>query len=96
MRHLTGPLGVTDLAINYYELKPGDSFAFASHDHETQEEVFYIQSGTATFETEDGGGRHKRTSSSDPTGRSSDEGGIAGRNGWSIWRSEPRWTTGDK
>lgn len=54
MRHLTDPLGLTDLAINYYELEPGDSFAFAYHSHEIQEEVFYIQSGTATFDTEDG------------------------------------------
>lgn len=54
MRHLTQPLGLTDVAINYYELEPGDSFAFAYHNHEIQEEVFYIQSGTATFETEDG------------------------------------------
>ncbi|MFB6295234.1 MAG: cupin domain-containing protein [Halobacteriales archaeon] len=54
MRSLTGPLGLTDLAINYYELEPGDSFAFAYHNHEIQEEVFYVQSGTATFETEDG------------------------------------------
>jgi uncharacterized cupin superfamily protein len=54
MRHLTEPLGLTDLAINYYELEPGDSFAFAYHSHEIQEEVFYVQEGTATFETEDG------------------------------------------
>lgn len=54
MRHLTEPLGVTDLAINYYELEPGDSFAFAYHNHEIQEELFYVQSGTATFETENG------------------------------------------
>lgn len=54
MRPLSEPLGTTDLAINYYELEPGDSFAFAYHNHEVQEEVFYIQSGTATFETEDG------------------------------------------
>lgn len=54
MRHLTGPLGLTDLAINYYEFEPGDSFAFAYHNHEVQEEVFYIQAGTATFETEEG------------------------------------------
>ena len=54
MRKLTGPLGLTEMAINYYELEPGDSFAFAYHDHEVQEEVFYIQQGTATFETEDG------------------------------------------
>jgi len=54
MCHLTEPLGLTDLAMNYYELEPGDSFAFAYHNHEVQEEVFYVQSGTATFETEGG------------------------------------------
>lgn len=51
MRHLTKPLGTTDLAINYYELEPGDSFAFAYHNHEVQEEVFYVHDGIATFET---------------------------------------------
>jgi uncharacterized cupin superfamily protein len=54
MRKLTEPLGLTDVAINYYELEPGDSFAFAYHSHEVQEEVFCVLSGTATFETEDG------------------------------------------
>ncbi len=54
IRALSDPLGMTDLAINYYELEPGDSFAYAYHRHEHQEEVFYIQSGTATFDTEDG------------------------------------------
>lgn len=54
MRQLTDLLGLTDMAINYYELEPGDSFAFAYHNHEVQEELFYIQSGTATFETEAG------------------------------------------
>lgn len=54
MRHLTEPLGLTDFAMNYYELERGDSFSFAYHQHEVQEEVFYVQSGTATFETEAG------------------------------------------
>jgi len=54
MRPLTEHLGATDLAINYYELEPGDSFAFAYHSHEVQEELFYVQSGTATFDTENG------------------------------------------
>ncbi|MFC3958696.1 cupin domain-containing protein [Halovivax cerinus] len=54
MRHVTGPLGASDLAINYYELEPGDSFAYAYHRHSVQEEVFYVQSGVATFETVDG------------------------------------------
>ncbi|WP_435348411.1 cupin domain-containing protein [Haloarchaeobius sp. HRN-SO-5] len=51
-RSLTKPLGTTDLAINYYELAPGDSLGFGYHSHEDQEEVFYVQSGTVTFETE--------------------------------------------
>jgi len=54
MRHLTDPLGLSDFAMNYYELEPGDSFAFAYHNHEVQEEVFCVISGTATFETEEG------------------------------------------
>lgn len=54
MRPLTDALGLTDVALNYYELEPGDSFAFAYHSHETQEEAFFVISGTATFETESG------------------------------------------
>ncbi len=54
MRHLTEPLGLTDFAMNYYELEPGDSFAFAYHNHEVQEEVFYVIEGTATFDTDAG------------------------------------------
>jgi len=54
MRRLTEALGLEDVSINYYELDPGDSFGFAYHSHEIQEEVFYVQEGTATFETEGG------------------------------------------
>jgi len=54
VRGLTDPLGATDLALNWYELTPGDSFGFAYHCHENQEEVFVVIEGTATFETEDG------------------------------------------
>jgi len=55
VKRLLGPaLGTTDLAINYYELEAGDSFGFGYHRHEAQEEVFYVQQGTVTFETEDG------------------------------------------
>lgn len=54
MRELTGPLGSTDVAVNYFELEPGDSFSFAYHRHEIQEEIFYIQEGTATFQVESG------------------------------------------
>lgn len=53
-RPLTAALAATDLALNYYELAPDDSFAFGYHAHSNQEEVFYVQSGTVTFETQDG------------------------------------------
>ncbi|WP_435155709.1 cupin domain-containing protein [Haladaptatus sp. DFWS20] len=46
-------LGTSDMAINYYELAPGDNFSPGLHTHFDQEEVFYIQSGTATFETKE-------------------------------------------
>lgn len=51
---LTDVLGLADAALNYYELAPGDSFAFGYHAHSDQEEVFYVQSGTVTFRTVDG------------------------------------------
>jgi uncharacterized cupin superfamily protein len=54
IRPLTDALGLANLAMNYYELEPGESFAYGFHAHENQEEVFYVQSGTATFETVDG------------------------------------------
>ena len=53
-RALSGALGTDDLALNYYELAPGDTFGFGYHRHPDQEEVFYVIEGTATFETEDG------------------------------------------
>lgn len=53
-RPLTNALHTSHLAINYYELEPGDSFAYGYHMHDNQEEVIIVQSGTATFETEDG------------------------------------------
>jgi len=54
IRPLTDALGLADVAMNYYELAPGDSFAYGFHAHADQEEVFYVQSGTVTFETADG------------------------------------------
>ncbi|MUV90807.1 cupin domain-containing protein [Halapricum sp. CBA1109] len=53
-RPVSRALGAEDVAINYYELAPGESFAFGYHAHENQEEIFYVQSGTVTFETESG------------------------------------------
>jgi mannose-6-phosphate isomerase-like protein (cupin superfamily) len=53
-RALASALDAERLALNYYELEPGDSFGFGYHRHPDQEEVFYVVEGTATFETEDG------------------------------------------
>ena len=53
-RPVSRALGAEDVAINYYELEPGESFAFGYHRHADQEEVFYLLSGEATFETEGG------------------------------------------
>jgi len=60
---VTNPMGVHDLrkpvsqalgtehvAMNYFELAPGDAFAGGLHAHGDQEEIFYVLSGTATFE----------------------------------------------
>ena len=52
-RGLTEPLGTSDLAINHYELEPGERFSGGMHTHLDQEELFVILSGTATFETMD-------------------------------------------
>lgn len=51
---LTDALGATDMALNYYEVAPGESIAYGFHAHESQEEIFYVRSGTATFETREG------------------------------------------
>jgi len=53
-RSLSSALGTADVAVNYYELDPDESFAFGYHRHEGQEELFYVLEGTATFETEAG------------------------------------------
>jgi len=53
-RPLTAALDASNVAINYYELAPGDSFAYGYHAHEMQEEVFIVLSGTVSFETENG------------------------------------------
>lgn len=54
LRPLTAALGASDVALNYYELAPGDSFAYGFHMHAEQEELFVIQAGRATFDTESG------------------------------------------
>jgi uncharacterized cupin superfamily protein len=53
-RPLSDALGTTNLAVNYYELAPGESSAYGFHAHENQEELFYVATGSVTFRTEDG------------------------------------------
>ena len=43
-------IGTEHVAMNYFELAPGDAFSGGLHAHGDQEEVFYVLSGTATFE----------------------------------------------
>ena len=50
-RSITDALGATDFTMIYYELEPSDSFSGGLHRHDDQEEIFYVLSGTATFET---------------------------------------------
>ncbi|WP_436343744.1 cupin domain-containing protein [Natronorubrum sp. FCH18a] len=53
-RPISQALGFTDFAMNYFELEAGESFSGGFHTHHDQEEVFYVQDGTATFDTEEG------------------------------------------
>ena len=43
-------LGTEHVAMNYFELAPGEAFAGGLHTHGDQEEIFYVLSGVATFE----------------------------------------------
>ncbi|THE66457.1 cupin domain-containing protein [Salinadaptatus halalkaliphilus] len=53
-RPISDALGFSDFAMNYFELEPDESFSGGYHTHHDQEEVFYVQSGTAAFDTEEG------------------------------------------
>ncbi|MDX1745410.1 MAG: cupin domain-containing protein [Halobacteriales archaeon] len=54
VRPLGPALGTTDVAVNLFELAPGETFGFDYHRHRDQEELFYVLEGTVTFRTEDG------------------------------------------
>ena len=49
-RPVARALGTDHVAMNYFELAPGDAFSGGLHTHGDQEERFYVLSGTATFE----------------------------------------------
>lgn len=53
-RPLGRDLDTDHVTINSFELAPGETFAFGSHCHHDQEEVFSVLEGTATFEAESG------------------------------------------
>lgn len=49
-RPVSSALGTDDFAMNFFRLQPGESFSGGLHTHHDQEEVFYVEEGTATFE----------------------------------------------
>jgi len=49
-RPVSRALGTDHVAMNYFELDAGESFSGGLHRHNDQEEVFYVEDGTATFE----------------------------------------------
>ena len=49
-RPVSDELGTDHVAMNYFELAPGDSFSGGLHRHHDQEEIFHVQEGTAVFE----------------------------------------------
>jgi uncharacterized cupin superfamily protein len=46
-------LGATDVALNYYDLAPGEGLSGGPHTHMDQEELFLVLSGHLAFECED-------------------------------------------
>lgn len=53
-RRLSDPLGTAAVAINVYNVAPGDGLPGGLHAHVDQEEVFAVLAGEATFETLEG------------------------------------------
>ncbi|WP_255196571.1 cupin domain-containing protein [Halorarius litoreus] len=49
-RPVSSALGTEEFAMNFFRLQPGESFSGGLHTHHDQEEVFYVEEGTATFE----------------------------------------------
>ncbi len=52
-RKLAEPAGLTAVALNRFRAAPGEQLPLAYHLHETQEEAFYVLSGTLSVETPD-------------------------------------------
>jgi uncharacterized cupin superfamily protein len=52
-RSVSDAAGLENVAVNRYEVEPGEAIPLAYHYHEEQEEVFYVLSGVLTVETPD-------------------------------------------
>ncbi|MFC6837373.1 cupin domain-containing protein [Halomarina ordinaria] len=78
-RPLGRELGTEGLALNYYELAPGESFAFGYHRHADQEEVFYVLSGAVAFETSASADRESASSGANDREPSAEEPSETGR-----------------
>lgn len=89
-RPLSNALGAEDVTINHYELAPGESFAFGYHQHEGQEEVFYVLEGTATFET----GEPRRGSESASGEAASEDGEVRVAQGEAVRFAPGEWQQG--
>lgn len=48
-RPVSSVLGTESFAMNFFRLQSGESFSGGLHTHHDQEEVFYVEEGTATF-----------------------------------------------
>jgi len=53
-RSLGHDLETDHVNLDYFELAPGETFAFGYHCHPEQEGLSFVLEGTATFETESG------------------------------------------
>ncbi|WP_135366413.1 cupin domain-containing protein [Halosimplex halophilum] len=52
-RSVSDAAGLENVAVNRYEVEPGEAVPLAYHYHDQQEEVFYVLSGTLSVETPD-------------------------------------------
>ncbi|WP_265108452.1 cupin domain-containing protein [Halosolutus halophilus] len=52
-RKLSEPAGLETMAINRFHAEPGEELPLAYHYHDTQQEAFYVLSGTLSVETPD-------------------------------------------
>lgn len=54
LRRLTAGTDLSTLAVNRYRAEPGEQLPLTYHYHDTQEEAFFVLSGTLAVETPEG------------------------------------------